>query len=72
MTAREVLRTLQRMGFLARRQTGSHIRLVHPGKPDARVTVSMHPGDLSENNLMSILRQAGISRKEFERAWRRK
>jgi predicted RNA binding protein YcfA (HicA-like mRNA interferase family) len=73
MTSREVIRVLERLGFSVRRQVGSHVRLVHPGRPEAHVTVSVHPGrDLSEGNLGSILRQAGVTRKEFEEARRRR
>lgn len=71
MTAREVIRTLVRLGFLVRRQVGSHVRLVHPDHPEAHVTVSVHAGrDLSEGNLAIILRQAGVTRADFERARR--
>jgi len=73
VTAREVIRTLENLGFVVRRQRGSHARLVHTERPDARVTVSIHPGrDVSAGNLASILRQAGVTREEFERARRGK
>jgi predicted RNA binding protein YcfA (HicA-like mRNA interferase family) len=73
MTAREVIRTLERLGFVVRRQTGSHVRLIHRERPDAGVTVSVHGGDdVSSMNLASILRQAGVTREEFERARRRR
>ncbi len=69
MTAREAIRILERLGFVVRRQVGSHVRLVHPHRPEAQVTVSVHTGhDLSEGNLASILRQAGVTRQEFEQA----
>ena len=72
MTAREVIRTLERLGFVVRRQVGSHVRLVHPQRPECHVTVSVHAGrDLSEGNLASILRQAGMSREDFDQARRR-
>jgi predicted RNA binding protein YcfA (HicA-like mRNA interferase family) len=71
VTAREAIRALERLGFVVRRQVGSHVRLVHPERPEAHVTVSVHAGrDLSEGNLASILRQAGVSIQEFERARR--
>ncbi len=73
MRAREVVRTLQRLGFVVRRQVGSHVRLVHPERPEAHVTVSVHAGrDLSQGNIASILRQAGITREEFEQARRKR
>jgi predicted RNA binding protein YcfA (HicA-like mRNA interferase family) len=72
MTAREMIRVLERLGFVLRRQTGSHIRFTHPERPWCGVTVSVHAGrDLSEGNLASILKQAGITREEFEQARRR-
>ena len=73
MTAREVIRILERLGFVVRRQAGSHVRLVHRERPEAQVTISAHAGrDLSEGNLASILRQAGVTRAEFERAGRKR
>ncbi len=73
MTAKEVIRTLQKLGFEIRRQVGSHVRMVHSERPDARVTISVHTGrDLSEGNMSSILRQAGVSRQDFEEARRSK
>lgn len=73
MNAREAIRTLERLGFVVRRQVGSHVRLVHPERPEAHVTVSVHAGrDLSEGNLASILRQAGVSKNEFEQARRQR
>lgn len=73
MTAREVIATLERLGFVVRRQVGSHVRLVHPERPQAHVTVSVHAArDLSEGNLGSILRQAGVTRREFDQARRQR
>jgi len=72
VTAKEVIRTLERLGFAVRRQVGSHVRLVHPERPQAHVTVSVHAGrDLSEGSLASILRQAGVTREEFDQARRK-
>lgn len=71
MRAKEVIRALDRLGFVISRQSGSHIRLIHPGSPSAGLTVSMHAGeDLSDGNISSIIRQAGITRAEFEQARR--
>jgi predicted RNA binding protein YcfA (HicA-like mRNA interferase family) len=60
----EALAALERLGFPAIRQTGSHVRLV---KADRRVTVPMHR-NLVAGTLQSILRQAGISLEEFQKA----
>lgn len=64
LRAREIVRKLERAGFMLRRQSGSHARYVHP---DGRgVTVPIHPGDVPVPVLRSILRQAGLSEEEWE------
>lgn len=63
-SAREILRRLLRAGFIEVRQSGSHKVLRHP---DGRMTyVPMHPGDMPNGTFQSILKQSGLSRKEFE------
>jgi predicted RNA binding protein YcfA (HicA-like mRNA interferase family) len=59
LRTREIIRKLERAGFVYRWQSGSHARYVHP---DGReVTVPMHPGDVPVPVLRSIIRQAGLS-----------
>ena len=64
--AEEVIRALSRAGFHVTRQRGSHRILKHP---DGRTTVvPAHRGDVIGPGLMSkILRDAEISREEFQR-----
>lgn len=63
-SAREVLRRLLRAGFVEVRQSGSHKVLRHP---DGRMTyVAMHPGDIPTGTFRSILKQAGLTDKEFD------
>jgi predicted RNA binding protein YcfA (HicA-like mRNA interferase family) len=64
LTAREVIRALERAGFQLQRQTGSHARLRHT---DGRtVTVPIHAGqDIGRGLLRKILRDADLSREEF-------
>lgn len=64
LTAREVIRALERAGFQIQRQTGSHARLKHA---DGRiVTVPIHAGqDIGRGLLRKILRDADLSREEF-------
>lgn len=57
----DAVKALERLGFVAVRQTGSHIRLV---KADRRVTVPTH-SSLAPKTLRSILRQAGLGLEEF-------
>ena len=57
----EVVRALERAGFVRVRQRGSHLRLK---RGNLAVTVPMHPGDLPTNVLRSILRQAQMTEEE--------
>ena len=65
LSAREVIRALTRLGFVVVRQSGSHIHLWHEGKR-VLVTVPNHP-ELAKGTLVSILRQAKLSREELLR-----
>jgi predicted RNA binding protein YcfA (HicA-like mRNA interferase family) len=64
VTARELIRVLQKTGFEPRHQRGSHQHFFHPirGK---WVTVPMHPGDIKRPLVKAILKQANISDEEF-------
>lgn len=60
----EVVRALERAGFVASRRSGSHAFLVH--RETKRVTiVAIHNRELSRPPLMTILKQAGLSVEEF-------
>jgi predicted RNA binding protein YcfA (HicA-like mRNA interferase family) len=65
-TAREFQHAAAALGFLKRRQTGSHQRWVHP---DGRaVTIPLHGGrDIGPPLFFKIIRQLGVSPEEFER-----
>jgi predicted RNA binding protein YcfA (HicA-like mRNA interferase family) len=63
-SAREVLSKLQRIGFVIRRQSGSHIILRHP---DGRQTyAALHPGDIPTGTFHEIFKQADLSEFEFK------
>lgn len=67
---REVVRALQRAGFLIIGTTGSHVHLKHPARP-GRVTIPYHARfDLPKHIVKSIVRQAGLTNKEFFRLWK--
>lgn len=60
----EVRRALERAGFRAVHQTGSHVKLV---RGDRAVTVPQHQAkDMPLGTLRSILDQAGMSVDEFK------
>ena len=65
LTAREVIRALQRAGFVVSRTSGSHCRLVHATDSTRRVTVPVHTGDLKRGTLRGIVAQAGMTVAEF-------
>ena len=65
LTARDVIRALQRAGFRELRTSGSHCRLVHAHDPARKVTLPIHGGDLKRGTLRGIIAQAGLSVEEF-------
>lgn len=64
---KEVLRALQRAGFVVHHTSGSHHILKHPEKPSLRVTVAYHTRDLKRRTLESIVDQSGLTVEEFLR-----
>jgi mRNA interferase HicA len=62
--ARELIAALERLGFVAHRQQGSHLVLKHSvtGK---RAVVPVHGGDLPRPLLRRILKEAGVSDEQF-------
>jgi predicted RNA binding protein YcfA (HicA-like mRNA interferase family) len=65
LSAREVIRALERAGFAVSRTSGSHCRLVHTTDPARKITVPVHSGDLKRGTLRGIIAQAGFTVKEF-------
>ena len=66
VTAKQLVRVLERAGWELARTTGSHRIFVHPEKQRA-VVVPMHPGDLKRPLVAGILKDAEIGRAEFLR-----
>jgi predicted RNA binding protein YcfA (HicA-like mRNA interferase family) len=62
---REVLRALERSGFVVHHVTGSHYVMRKPGSPALRVTIPFHRKDLKPGTLRSIIEQAGLSADDF-------
>jgi predicted RNA binding protein YcfA (HicA-like mRNA interferase family) len=67
LKAGEIMRALLKAGFTIHHQRGSHARLLHPKKPEARFTLPVHNRDVPPKTLRSILKQAGLSEGEFIR-----
>jgi predicted RNA binding protein YcfA (HicA-like mRNA interferase family) len=62
---RDVLRALERSGFVVHHVSGSHYILKHPGRPGLRVTLPFHRTDLKRRTLESVIEQAGFTPEEF-------
>lgn len=60
---RDVVRALEKSGFVFDRQRGSHLVYFHP-ETQATVIIPRHPA-IKKGTLMHILKQAGLTRDEF-------
>lgn len=65
VSAREAVKALRRLGFVVIRQTGSHIHL-WSDETRVLVTVPNHE-ELARGTLLSIIKQARVTREEFLR-----
>ena len=65
-TARDFRRVAAALGFVRRRQTGSHERWIHPG--GRAVTIPLHGGrEIGPPLFFKIVRELGLSPAEFDR-----
>ena len=65
LKARELVRFLKAQGFVADRQSGSHLTLWHPTRKVA-VTVPVHTGcDLGRGLAVRILKDAGFTVEDY-------
>ncbi len=60
----QVIRALERAGFVVDRITGSHHILRHPARR-GRVVVAVHARELKRGALADAIKQAGLTRDEF-------
>lgn len=68
LSGRDVVRALQRVGFVLTRIKGSHHILVHPRDRARRATVPVHGNaDLKRGTLHSILKQAKLTEEELRK-----
>ena len=64
---RQVVRALERAGFIFDRQRGSHVILIHP-RTRRRVSVPVHAGrTVKAGTLKGILENADLSQEDFGR-----
>jgi predicted RNA binding protein YcfA (HicA-like mRNA interferase family) len=63
-TAKDLVRVTERLGFVFRRQRGSHAIYVRQSD-QARVVIPMHRGELKRKTLRGIIQDLKISVEEF-------
>ena len=61
--SKQPLRFLRKKGYVEKRQTGSHLILVHPTR--RMLVVPIHRGDLPRGLFLRIPNDAGFSEQEF-------
>jgi len=64
LTPKQIIKILERNGFLFKRSKGSHFIFQHP-VTKRRVTIPLHNKDLTVGTLSEILKQAGITQKDL-------
>jgi predicted RNA binding protein YcfA (HicA-like mRNA interferase family) len=62
---REVERRLKRFGFIEVGQTGSHVKFIKMTDLGSLVAIVPKHKEVASGTLRSILKQAGLSEKEF-------
>ena len=63
-TAKDLVRVAERLGFVFRRQSGSHAIYVRPSD-QARVVIPMHKGELKRKTLRGIIQDLKITVEGF-------
>ncbi len=61
---KEVIKRLEKLGFVKDRQSGSHI-VLYRTKDKKRAVVPIHLKDIKKGTLLAILRESGISKEDF-------
>ncbi|MSR85009.1 type II toxin-antitoxin system HicA family toxin [Candidatus Uhrbacteria bacterium] len=64
LRAREIVKRLEKLGFICDHTSGSHMIFYHP-TTKRRAVVPQHRGDLPKGTVKAILREAGIELKKF-------
>ena len=65
LTPKQLIKILEKLGFQLDHSTGSHFIFYDP-KNKRRAVVPFHVKDLPKGTVMSILKQAGITKEELE------
>lgn len=65
ITAKKLIAILEALGFVKEHATGSHF-VYYDKKRGRRAVIPVHTKDLPKGTLMSILKQAGITKEELK------
>ncbi len=66
-TSKEVIKKLQKLGFIEDRQSRSHKVFYHP-VTQTRAVIPFHLKELPKGTFAAILRESKITRGEFDKA----
>ena len=61
---KQIISILQKLGFVKKRQTGSHLVMFHPISK-ITIPVPMHAKDIKRGLMFGIIKQANSTEKEF-------
>ena len=61
---REVISILKKLGFVYKRQTGSHVMMYNPISGET-IPIPYHVKDLKKGVLHSVIKRAGSTEEEF-------
>jgi predicted RNA binding protein YcfA (HicA-like mRNA interferase family) len=64
VTPKELVRVAERLGFIFRRQRGSHAIYVRPSD-QARIVIPIHGGELKRKTLRAIIQDLKVTVEEF-------
>jgi len=62
----QLIRVLEKAGWRIKRQTGSHVILVHEGLKKS-LPIPMHNSDLKTGTAQGIIKRAGLTAEEVHR-----
>ncbi|MCD6484621.1 MAG: type II toxin-antitoxin system HicA family toxin [Candidatus Odinarchaeota archaeon] len=69
LSGKELVKVLKKVGFIEKRQKGSHVILVKIEEKQKFVTVIPLHKEIDRGTLVEIIRQAGLTRDDFLRLY---
>ena len=59
-----LIKKFEKIGYIVDRQKGSHV-ILYNREQGKRLTIPLHVKDLPKGTLLSIIKQAGLTKEEF-------